>query len=234
MFNLKFWRKSTRKTISEIAEENHRQHREFLAAIGWQTLGSEPDMVLVYTDKDGNNYYIARNSWQGISRDRLAALEAATLAMEYRMSREQLLENQMAIMQFFQQCQAGSMQAAAEGYKKAWEMYEIMRLAPSEAILMEYAVHVIFTDQENPQSISPALMQMKRDRASVDVGLKAFFLDMALHTVQNSLPTSAQGSLHSSPPKQQTAEGQKIRQNRARILNGLRNSTTPLKQKKPQ
>jgi hypothetical protein len=196
--NLFFWRKAPQKTIAEIAEENHRKHREFLAAISWQVLGSEPDLVRVYTDVEGNNYYVSKNSWQGISRDRLAALEDATIAMEYRMSRETVLLNQKMLLTYFQKAQGGDFAALQLGYKLAWEMMEVMTKAPNEHILLEYAVHLIFTDTENPEILSPHMLQLKRERAEKDPGLKAFFLDMSFHTAMNSLPTLKQGGQPSS------------------------------------
>lgn len=229
-----FWKKKepAPKTIAEIAEENHRAHREFLEAIGWKTLGSEPELVRVYTDKEGNNYYVSRNSWQGVSRDRLAALEAATLAMEFRMTRETLLINQQTIMAYFQKCQTGDLASAAEGYKLAWEMWDIMRNAPSESVLMEYAVHLIYADQENPEILSPSMLEIKRQRAAADPGLRAFFLDMAFNTVQNSLPISKPGGPHSSEQEQETEEQARARK-RELTRQRLENFKKPIQRKKP-
>lgn len=189
-----FWhKKEVKKTVAEIAAENEEQHRSFLASIKWDTFGGEPEMIKVYTDQGGINYYVARNSWQGVSRDRLAALEAATLAMEYRFTREALMENQRSVMDFFQKCKEGDLEAAHKGYSLAWEAYEVMRTAPSEQVLLEYAVHLIYTDGENPQELSPTILKEKRDRAKEDIGLRAFFLDMSLAIVNASLPNSNQG-----------------------------------------
>lgn len=226
-----FWKKKepAPKTIAEIAEENHRAHRQFLEGIGWKTLGSEPELVQVYTDKEGNNYYVSRNSWQGVSRDRLAALEAATLAMEFRMTREALLVNQKTIMAYFQKCQGGDLASAAEGYKLAWEMWDIMRSAPSESVLMEYAVHLIYTDQENPETLSPSMLEIKRQRAASDPGLRAFFLDMAFNTAQNSLPISKPDGPHSSEPETgKQARERKLELTRQRLENFMK----PIQKKK--
>lgn len=229
--NLFFWQKPKPpepKTIAQIAEENNRAHREFLDAIGWQTLGSEPELVQVYTDRDGNNYYVSRNSWQGVSRDRLAALETATTAMEYRMSREALLLNQQTVMELFRKCQGGDLEAAANGYKLAWEMWQTMKDAPSESVLMEYAVHLIYTDLENPETLSPTMLQTKRDRAAKDPGLRAFFLDMALATVNNSLPTLKQDG---PPISLEASEVEKARK-REITRQRLENFKKPLAKKK--
>lgn len=186
------WFKQKPKTIAEISAINHKSYLEYLGGLGWQTLGSKPEMILVYTDREGNNYYVAKNSWQGISRDRLAALERATLAMEYRMSREEVMKKLHSVSQNLLKCQRGDTEAAHNGYKEAWELLEIMKSAPSDQVLMQYALHVIYTDGENPETIDPEFIKMKSARAEADNALKAFFLNMAHSTVNNSLPILSQ------------------------------------------
>lgn len=175
-------------TIAEIAEINHAEYMKMLGGLGWGTFGSKPELILVYTDKDGNNYYIARNTWQGISRDRLAALERANLAMEYRMSRETIMEREAQKMTEIQKAQKGDLQALQNAYKLSWEDFEVMKAAPSDQILMEYAVHILYTNGENPEILDPEILKMKRERAENDTALKAFFLNMAHSVVNTSLP----------------------------------------------
>ena len=100
MFN---WFKKRKKTasIAEIAEAHRVKYMEFLGALEFKMLGSAPELLHVYTDMAGNNYYVAKNSWQGISRERLAALEAATTAMEHRFTRAQALENWHKALSYF-------------------------------------------------------------------------------------------------------------------------------------
>lgn len=206
------------KSIAEIAEANRKAYMEMLGVLKWDTLGSEPEMMWAYTDADGHNYYVPRNIWQGISRDRLTAIESASLALERRQSREQLMESLRKVLAQFQRCQNGELEAAHEGYAEAWKVLELARTAPSEQVLMEYAVHLIYTDGENPETISPSLLQIKRERAQNDTALKAFFLDIALSITQASLPISEpvgldfSGILETEKPKpsKQEASRQKV------------------------
>lgn len=176
-------------TIAEIAQINHDEYQKMLGVLGWDTFGSKPELMLVYTDKQGNNYYIARNIWQGISRDRLAAIERANLAMEYRMSREAIMENEAQKMREIQKAQKGDLGALQTAYKLSWETFEVMKSAPSDQILMEYAVNILYTDGENPELFDPEFIKMKRERADNDPALRAFFLNMAQSAVNTSLPS---------------------------------------------
>lgn len=189
MINWKFWKKKP-KSIAEIAEAHRAAHKQKLEEWGWGTLGSKPEMIWAHTDENGNNYYVPRNLWQGVSRDRLSAIEAASTAIEHRMGREQILASMLEIMADFRKCQSADLQAAAEGYRRAWEIHDIMRTAPSEQVLIEYALHTIYTDGENPETLDPEFINMKRKNAESDQALRAFFLTMAQSTVSNSLPTS--------------------------------------------
>jgi hypothetical protein len=200
-------------TIAEIAEINHAEYQKMLGGLGWDTLGSKPELILVYTDSKGNNYYIARNTWQGISRDRLAALERANLAMEYRMSRENIMEREAEKMREIQKAQRGDLAALQNAYKLSWETFEIMKAAPSDQILMEYAVHILYTDGENPEILDPEILKMKRDRAENDTGLRAFFLNMAHSAVNSSLPTLPHDGQNSTV-EEEKQEGKKASQNR--------------------
>lgn len=204
MLNLKsFFAKQKPKSIQEIAAENRKAYMDMLGGLKWDTLGSEPEMMWAYTDASGHNYYVPRNIWQGISRDRLAALETASLALERRQSREQLMESLRKVLAQFQKCQNGDLEAAHEGYAEAWKVFELARSAPSEQVLLEYAVHLIYTDGESPETLSPSMLQIKRDRAESDPALKAFFLDMALSVTNNFMPTSQPVGLDFSEPQQQ-------------------------------
>lgn len=204
MFSLKdILAKPKPKSIPEIAAENRKAYMELLGGLKWDTLGSEPEMMWAYTDAAGHNYYVPRNIWQGISRDRLAALETASLALERRQSREQLMESLRKVLAQFQKCQNGDLEAAHEGYSEAWKVFELARSAPSEQVLLEYAVHLIYTDGESPETLSPSMLQIKRERAQSDTALKAFFLDMAHSITSNSMPISQPVGLDFSEPQQQ-------------------------------
>lgn len=204
MFNIKsLFDKKNPKSIPEIAEANRKAYMEMLGGLKWDTLGSEPEMMWAYTDAAGHNYYVPRNIWQGISRDRLAALETASLALERRQSREQLMESLRKVLAQFQRCQNGDLEAAHEGYAEAWKVFELARSAPSEQVLLEYAVHLIYTDGESPETLSPSMLQIKRERAQSDTALKAFFLDMAHSITNNSMPISQPVGLDFSEHQQQ-------------------------------
>lgn len=184
------WLKSKEKpkTIAEIAEMYRTQNREFLNSIGWTTLGSKPEIIWVYTDLAGHNYYVSRNPWQGVTRNRLAAVEEAAAALDRRFSRDEGLTRMHAILTAFQRCQKGDAEASYTGYKEALEFFQIMKSSPSNEILMQYALHLILTDGEDPQTIDPEILKEKRARAENDIALKAFFLNMAQTTANDSLP----------------------------------------------
>ncbi len=203
--NLKFWEKKP-KTIAEVSKIHRKEYRKMLSCLDWQSFGSEPEMILVYTDRNGNNYYVSKNIWQGCSRDRLAALESAGLDVESRMSRPEMMSQLRKIMADCQRSQGGDVSGVYDAYKTAWEMHEIMKGTASEAALLEYAVNLIFTDGEDPRKMSPHIYQEKRDRAANDLELKAFFLDMAHSITQTSLPNSAQGFQDFSAPQPLTTE----------------------------
>ena len=208
--NLKFWQREQHATepmtIADVAATHREAYAQFIRGLNWKDFGSEPEMIWVYTDNAGNNYYVARDIWAGISRERLAALEMAGIELESRMKQGALLESLLGIMAQCKRAQMGEVEGGYEAYKLTYDMYETMRASPSEAVLMEYAVNLIYTDGENPQQLSPSIMQEKRNRAGNDIELRAFFLDMALSITQTSLPISqpdGPGSL-SGPESQQS------------------------------
>ena len=186
-------------TITEIAQANRDAYMRQLNALGWETLGSEVEMIPVYVDASGHNYYIGKNIWQGDSSDRRFALEEAMQALEFRQSRQQRTEVGRERLLNLQKAINGDIEAARNAHKSQWEELEIMRKSPSEVLLIEYAVHVLFTDGEDPNTLSPAMLQIKRDRAESDPGLRAFFLDMALASVNSFLPILPHDGQGSSP-----------------------------------
>lgn len=204
------------KTITEIAEENRATYMEALKVLGWETLGAEVEMLPVYVDMAGNNYYVPRNIWQGISSDRRFALEEVMQALEFRQGRDSRILAAHERLILIQKGLNGDLQALRDAHKSQWEELEIMRKSPSEHTLMEYAVHIMYTDGEDPNSLSPAMLQMKRDRAAVDPGLRAFFLDAALATVNNSLPSLPQGGLDFSEEAAREAKRLKVEATRKR------------------
>ena len=215
------------KTIAEIAAENRKAYMEQLNIFGWETLGSEVEMLPVYIDASGNNYYVGKNIWQGVSSDRRFALEEAALAMEFRQSRQQRIEAGRERLLNMQKAINGDLEAARNAHKSQWEELEIMRKSPSDSILMEYAVHVLFTDGEDPNTLSPKMLQIKRDRAESDPGLRAFFLDMALASVNSFLPTLP----HDGPGSSQEAETEQKRQKGEATRNRLQNFMNKGKEK---
>lgn len=210
MFNF-FKRKEKPKTIAEISEIYRDQYRQFLNLMGWETLGSKPEILWVYTDLAGHNYYVAKNPWQGVTRGRLAAVEEASAAMERRYTREQGMEALHAILTSFQQCQKGNVEAAHLGYKQAWELYQVTKNSPSDEIMMQYALHLILTDGEAPDTIDPEILKEKRARAEGDAGLKAFFLNMAHSTLNSSLPILP----HDGPSSMEKIEAEKVQKREA-------------------
>lgn len=208
----RFWDpKPKKRSIKDISEDRFRQYNELLKNIKWDTFGSPPEMLRVYTDLEGHNYYVPKNAYQGITRDRLAAVEAAAMAMETRMKREAFLLNMSEVLIRFEKCRAGNnvMQSATEGYQIALDMFNVMKNAPENEILMQYALHMILTDGEDPTGISPSILKEKRERAENDPALNAFFLDMAMQSLNDSLPILQQPGQMSSQPEAMTKEGQK-------------------------
>lgn len=204
-------------TIADVAATHREAYAQFIRGLNWKDFGSEPEMIWVYTDKAGHNYYVARDIWAGISRERLAALEMAGIELESRMKVAEMLESLKGIMSQCKRAQMGEVEGGYEAYKLTYEMYETMRTSPSEAVLMEYAVNLIYTDGENPQQLSPSIMQEKRNRANDDIELRAFFFDMALSITQTSLPTSqpdGPGSLSGPESQQSRKEASKNAVNR--------------------
>ena len=222
-----FWKNKPKiKSISEISAENQERYKSFLGSLGWDSLGSKPDLLLVFVDQEGNNYYVAKNSWQGVSRDRLAALEDATLAIEHRYSRYEIVSKMESILAGFQRCQKGDLEAAHLGYKEAWEIMAVMKASPSEEVLMQYAVNIIYTDGENPELLDPEILKMKRARAEGDTALKAFFLNMALNIVNSSFPALQQDIQSSSDQAADPTSKKEASQNR------IKNFLQTAKQKK--
>jgi len=200
----RFWKSRPKpKSIKQISAERHEQYKVLLKTIKWDSFGSEPEMMLVHTDLAGHNYYVPRQAYQGITRDRLAAVEAAAMAMEHRMSREQIMTTVSEILIRFEKCRAGAdvMQSATEGYSIALDMFNVMKNAPENEILMQYALNMIMTDGEDPTTISPSIMKEKRKRAENDPALLAFFLDTAHASLSDSLPTFPQHGPMSSLEK---------------------------------
>ena len=111
------------------------------------------------------------------------------------------------------------MAAAMEVYKQAWEMYEIMKTAPSDQVLMQYALHILYTDGENPETLDPEFLKIKRHRAEKDDALRAFFLNMALSTANNYIPTSQQDGRDSL--EKQKMEEQKKKEASQKRLRGF-------------
>lgn len=198
-----FKQKEKPKTIEEIAAELRKSYAEFIKGLKWEALGGEPEMQWVYTDRAGNNYYLPKNIHQGVSRERLAVLESAGIDVESRMERPAMVERLRDIMEQCKRGQMGDVEGAYQAYKLTWEMHEIMMGSPSEVALMEYAVHLIYTDGEDPQKLSPIIIQEKRDRAAVDIELRAFFLDMGKLITDTSLPNWKQDGHDFSPPPTQ-------------------------------
>lgn len=211
-----FWRPTTKpRSIKEISEDRFKQYNELLKTIRWDNFGSQPEMQLVYTDLEGHNYYVPKNAYQGITRDRLAAVEAAAMAMETRMKRETFLVNMSEVLIRFERCRAGNdvMLSATEGYQIALDMFNVMKNAPENEVLMQYALHMILTDGEDPTGISPSILKEKRERAEKDPALNAFFLDMAMQSLNDSLPILPQTGQTFSPTEPE-AETRKQRTER--------------------
>ena len=163
------------KIRSRRAVRNERTYRRWLATLPPPSGATAPDLRLVYTDKEENNYYLFGDPL-AMTVERSEKIAEAVVASSYNVKKDDIVEALAEAMSDIKKGKNG----AAIG--KLADLRHRMDRIGVEALVLDIAVLYFVTDNENPFSINPLTLAEKRRRAEADDDLRAFFLRVIWET----------------------------------------------------
>jgi hypothetical protein len=180
------------------AEKNEATYRRWLSSYVPKN-SQKIALKRVYTDRQGNNYYVPADMLQ-VTRERRIRMEEALATASYGMSAEELESKVSELREEIDNFPwsaptAAKLRAITDRIKNTLGdiAYRVRRVRP-EDLMLQAALYLFFIDNENPYIVNPDTQQQKWDNLQSDPELRSFFLD----TIEAILTASAMQSVETS------------------------------------
>jgi hypothetical protein len=176
------------------SEKNEANYRKWLASYtpkNSQKIG----LKRVFTDRNGNNYYVPTNVGQ-MTRERYIKMEEELHAASFGADKSEVEGKLSAILEEFSNFAWSAptpqkMRTLVEGaQKQIADILYRLRYIKAEDSLLRAALYFILIDNENPYLVNPDTQQQKWDNIQSDPELRSFFLN----TTEAILSVSANSS----------------------------------------
>ena len=160
-------------TPARRAARNGRRYRKWLDTLTPPAGADRADLRLVYTDREGNNYYVFADPLL-MSVERSEKISEAVVASRFNVERADIIS---ALASTMAAINAGDLaRLRSETLGKLADLRHRLDRVGVEALVLEIAALFFITDNENPYTVNPLTTAEKRRRAAADDDLRVFFL----------------------------------------------------------
>lgn len=186
MFQL--FRKKTRE------ERNERKYRKWLRSYTPSTTNTKIDLVRVFTDRNGRNYYVAKDIGT-ITKERTERIEQTMVDIDWNVPKSEIIERMADIMETVKNAPYSNYSPTKlrtfveDATNQIGDLLFRMKSIRVDDLLIESALYFFYVDNENPYVIDPDVQAVKLDAVRNDPELRAFFLA----TIEQILSVSANG-----------------------------------------
>lgn len=173
MFGL--FRKKTR------AEINEKRYRNWLNSYISPTSNQKIELLRVFTDRKGNNYYVAKNIGH-ITRERAIGIEQTMTSIDYGIEKSEIVEwlqkfeTELEKMPWNQPKSASLQKFQKNNLIHVKDFLYRMEHIKVDDLLIQSGLYFFYIDGENPYLLNTELQQTKFENVKEDAELRAFFL----------------------------------------------------------
>ena len=163
------------------AEQNEKRYRRWLKQYIPKNASQQIELKRVFTDLDGNNYYVANNIAH-ITKERSIQIEKSMLMLSYGISTDEIVERlteiQTELKNFaWDKPSSAKLKTFVEQNSNyIGDFVYRMKNVVLDDLLIQAALYFFYIDGENPYQIDYDFQQMKFDNIKNDPELRCFFL----------------------------------------------------------
>jgi hypothetical protein len=164
------------------AEQNEKNYSKWLKTYIPETTKQRIELTRVFTDRQGNNFYILKNP-ANLTRERAQRIEEAMTAIDFGIHKNEVVEKLTGILETVEDMPWQNMtrDKLKEFHTKSKDQLNdiIYRLksVKIDDLLLEAGLYFFYIDNENPYIINSETQQRKMDAIKKDDELRAFFLN---------------------------------------------------------
>jgi hypothetical protein len=172
---LSFFRPKTR------AEQNEKRYRKWLKQYVPKHASQKIELKTVWTDRDGNNYYIANNI-SHITKERSIEIEKSMMMLSYGISKDEIIErlkhiqDELKSMAWNNPTPAKLRPFVESNLNYIGDFMYRMKNVVLDDLLIQAGLYFFYIDGENPYQIDYEVQQRKFDNIKSDPELRGFFL----------------------------------------------------------
>lgn len=177
------------------AEINEKRYRSWLKKYEPKSTNHRIELVRVFTDRNDNNYYVARDMG-AITRERTRRIEECMLSIEWSVPKSEIETKLSGILETIKSAPYSNMTPqklrtfVESSTNEINDILFRMKTISDDDLLIEAGLYFFYIDGENPYVIDPAIQKQKNDNVRNDPELRSFFLN----TIEQILIVSANGS----------------------------------------
>jgi hypothetical protein len=177
------------------AEINEKRYRSWLKKYEPKSTNHRIELVRVFTDRNDNNYYVARDMG-AITRERTRRIEECMLSIEWSVPKSEIETKLSGILETIKSAPYSNMTPqklrtfVESSTNEINDILFRMKTISDDDLLIESGLYFFYIDGENPYVIDPGIQKQKNDNVRNDPELRSFFLN----TIEQILIVSANGS----------------------------------------
>lgn len=177
------------------AEINEKRYRSWLKKYEPKSTNHRIELVRVFTDRNDNNYYVARDMG-AITRERTRRIEECMLSIEWSVPKSEIETKLSGILETIKSAPYSNMTPqklrtfVESSTNEINDILFRMKTISDDDLLIEAGLYFFYIDGENPYVIDPGIQKQKNDNVRNDPELRSFFLN----TIEQILIVSANGS----------------------------------------
>lgn len=177
------------------AEINEKRYRSWLKKYEPKSTNHRIELVRVFTDRNDNNYYVARDMG-AITRERTRRIEECMLSIEWSVPKSEIETKLSDILETIKNAPYSNMTPqklrtfVESSTNEINDILFRMKTISDDDLLIESGLYFFYIDGENPYVIDPGIQKQKNDNVRNDPELRSFFLN----TIEQILIVSANGN----------------------------------------
>lgn len=177
------------------AEINEKRYWSWLKKYEPKSTNHRIELVRVFTDRNDNNYYVARDMG-AITRERTRRIEECMLSIEWSVPKSEIETKLSGILETIKNAPYSNMTPqklrtfVESSTNEINDILFRMKTISDDDLLIEAGLYFFYMDGENPYVIDPGIQKQKNDNVRNDPELRSFFLN----TIEQILIVSANGN----------------------------------------
>lgn len=178
------------------AEQNQSNYLKWLKSYIPETTKQRIELTRVFTDRDGNNFYILKNP-ANLTRERAQRIEEAMTAIDFGINKTEVVDKLNGMLEIVEDMPWQNMtrDKLKEFHTKSKDqlndiLYRLKNVKIDD-LLLEAGLYFFYIDNENPYIINSETQQRKMDAIKKDDELRAFFLNSIEQILKGSSATKS-------------------------------------------